>query len=156
MKPIVIEDQTGADVETSFGALTDIQHMAGFVTFVDNVEMLTMGPVGVGTRWRETRTPVSRPVSHEMHMTAYDPPHRFAVETTAHGTLHRTTYELEPIDSGGTQVRVTFESIPLTAAAKLASPLGALFVAPTRHTLEKELKEMFAEAERRMLIIEAI
>lgn len=156
MKPIIVEDQTGADLKTTFGTLSDVPHIAGFVTYIDAIEMLTQGSVGVGTRWRETRTPVSRPVTHEMHVTAFDPPHRFAVESSAHGTLHRTTYELEPIDSGGTHVRVTFESIPITTTAKLASPLGALFATPTRHTLEKELQEIFAEAERRMLVIEAI
>jgi hypothetical protein len=155
MKPIIVEDQTGADIDTAFAALTDVEHYPDFISPVERSERLTDGPFAAGTRWRETRTPFATKVTREMRVTACEPPHRFSVEALDHGTLHHIRYELEAVATG-TRVTVRYELQPVSALAKMAGPFAGLMAGAAPAAVARELKAMLAEAERRILTVEAI
>lgn len=63
--------------EQVFEAMTDLgqaRHwMQGFV----RIELLTQGPLGVGTKWREVRKMMGREAGEVFEVTGYDPPRSF-------------------------------------------------------------------------------
>lgn len=93
---------------------------------VQNLEMLSEGPFGNGTRWRETRLMMKKEATEEMWVTGFKPPHSHTVEAQSHGTRYETLFQFEPED-GGVKVPWTFGGTPQTLGAKLAAPIFGLF-----------------------------
>lgn len=82
--------------------------------------MLTPGPVGVGTRFRETRIVFGREATETMEVLAFDPPRGYVLETLSCGVRYRTEMRLAP-RPGGTDVAMTLDLTPLTRLAKIMS-----------------------------------
>ena len=71
------------------------------------MEVITDGPVSVGTRFRETRVAGGGEGQAEMEVTAYEPPHRYATAFTVGGYEAAYNYLLNAEDSG-TRVELEF------------------------------------------------
>ena len=91
------------------------------------VEMLTDGPVGVGTRWRETRMMFKKEATEEMWVTGFDPPNGYTVEAESHGMHYSTLFSFTP-DRDGTKVSWVFSGTALSLGAKIMSPIFSVFM----------------------------
>ena len=112
------------------------------------MEILNPGPVGVGTRFRETRTMFGRKATEEMTVAAHDPPRRFDLSAENHGTRYLARHEITPAP-GGARLRLEFGGTALTFGARLGMAIGFLFKGAVKRQLRADLDHLKAEAERR-------
>lgn len=143
---ISISERIIAPQERVFGLFADLDGFAGRVEGITKLERLTDGPVGVGTRWRETRLMFGKEATEEMEFTVFEPPRRYVVEAESHGTHYRSEYRFEPA-GGATDVHMTFEGRPLTLGAKLLAPLGLLMAGTMKKCFAQDIADLKAAAE---------
>ena len=128
---------------------TDLANAPDVITDIDAVEVLTPGPFGVGTRWRETRTMYGRTASEEMAVTAVDPERSYSAEADSRRTHYVSTFGFAPTADGGTDVTMSFAGEP---SGTLARALTRLTTPLTRRAVEKTLRadldDIAAAAER--------
>jgi uncharacterized protein YndB with AHSA1/START domain len=130
-----------APVERVFAACSDFEHAAERVTQIESVEMLTPGPVGVGTRFKETRIMFGKRATEEMEIAEFDPPTRYLMIAESHGARYETTFRFTP-EQGGTRVTFEFTATPLTFFAKLMSPLGRLMAGTLKKCVTQDLEDV--------------
>lgn len=130
MAQIVVEKMIDAPVERVFARCTDLASLPGVVSGIDSIEVLTDGPVGDGTAFRETRTMLGREATEEMTFSEFDPPNGYVLLAESCGSRYRTRHTYEPAD-GGTRVRMEFGATPVSLAAKLISPVFGLMFKKT-------------------------
>ncbi len=135
-----------APVEAVFEEFTDFEHAAGRIKAIESIEMLTSGPVGVGTKFRETRTMFGQKAVEVMEVTEYSGPNGFTLSANSHGTQYHCTHRFVPAGDG-TKVTMNFAARPQTFFARLMSPLAWLFMGTMRKAMTKDFEEMKAVCE---------
>src|SRR5437016_2004343 len=73
MASFTISKQIDAPLDTVFGLFTNLAEAPRRIKGIKNLEVLTPGPVGVGTRFKETRVMFGRDCTEEMQITAFEP-----------------------------------------------------------------------------------
>lgn len=144
---IVATCHVDAPPERVFVLATDVARWPELITAIGRVELLTPGPLDVGTRFRESRTMYGREASEEMTVAALEPPRRFVLTAESHGTRYRADHTFEA-ERGGTRLTLDFEGVPVTLAARLAMPLGWMLRGSVRRHLEQDLADLKRAAER--------
>lgn len=129
-----------------FKLFADIGNADKYVSGIRKVEMLTDGPVGVGTRFRETRVMFNREATEEMEVTSFDPGKSYRVETKSHGAHYTSTFQFKP-EGEGTNVTVDFKVEPVSMLAKLMTPISRVMTESTRKLLQQDLDDIKTYAE---------
>ncbi|QDU86512.1 Polyketide cyclase / dehydrase and lipid transport [Planctomycetes bacterium Pla163] len=120
MPSLTVSRTIDAPVEKVFDVSTDVHIWADVVPAIQRVEVLTDGPVGLGTRFRETRTMFGRDATETMEFIEFERPNRYVLGAQSHGCRYRSIFTLTP-DGGGTKLEMVFEGTPLTFGAKVMS-----------------------------------
>lgn len=107
-----------APVERTFRHATDLRRVPEFIPAIRSLEVLTEGPIGVGTRFRETRVVFGREHTEEMEVTEFDAPRSYAVGCESCGCLYSSRFDFRAKD-GGTEIEMTFEATPRTLFARV-------------------------------------
>ena len=123
--------------------ISDIAGCADHISGIVEVELLTSEPVGVGTRWKETRLLLGRRTSEEMSMTTFEPPLRYVVEAEACGARFVSELRCEPDGEGATMLSMTMKTTPITFLARLMKPIAKLTMATSRKMIEQDLEDIF-------------
>jgi carbon monoxide dehydrogenase subunit G len=126
MASIVVSTHVSAPLEKVFEVYTELEKAEERIPGITKLELLSEGPFGNGTRWRETRVMMKKEATEEMWVTGFDPPRSYTVEAQSHGMLYQTLFTFEP-EGDGTKVTWTFGSTPQTLGAKLTAPIFGLF-----------------------------
>ncbi len=114
---------------------------------IKRLEILTDGPVGEGTRWRETRVMFKKEATEEMWITSWDPPAGYTVSAASCGMEYSSAFRLRP-DGSATVVEFEMDAIPKTLGAKLFSPLAKLMFGPMmRRCIQKDFGDLKRLAE---------
>lgn len=132
--------------EDVFALFADIPSNAEHISAVERIEMLTDGPVGVGTRFRETRIMFKREATEEMEITAFDPPRGMTLSAESCGARYTSNFRFEPTDAG-TRVTIEFTAEPQTFMAKMMSPMMKMMAGKLRACFETDMAELKAVAE---------
>ena len=133
--------------EVVFDLFTDLEKMADHIDGIARLEKLTEGPVGVGTRFRETRVFFKKEATEEMEFTRFEPGRSYTVECESCGAHYKSTYRFTP-DGEATNIEVEFMSRPLTLFAKIMAPIGNLMMGSMmKKCLRKDLDNLKAIAE---------
>lgn len=119
---VSVECVTAATPEIAYATNIDIAHWPDFVRGIDRIELLTDGPIREGTRFRETSTMYGRAAVEEMTVAELQPPRRQVFTAENHGARYVATTEFVP-EAAGTRIKLTFEGIAVSFAAKLLTPL---------------------------------
>jgi carbon monoxide dehydrogenase subunit G len=82
--------------EAVFDMIADIENSAAHIEGIEKVEMLTEGPVGVGTKWRETRLMMKKQAVEEMEITSFERPTHYTVYCDSSGYDIDWTMRVEP------------------------------------------------------------
>lgn len=135
-----------ASTEKVFDILSDLSKGAERMSQIEIIEVLTEGPVQVGTRWKETRMMMGHATTEELTVTQYDPPNRFGVGGESCGTRFDSLFECQSKDNG-TEVTFTLDTKSITLFAKLMAPLGWLMMGSMRKCLEQDLADLKKAAE---------
>jgi carbon monoxide dehydrogenase subunit G len=138
-----------ATPEKVWAVISDIPGSAATLTGIESVQMLSDGPYGEGTRWKETRTMMGRSETVEMWVAQADPPRSTTVKAQQGGADYTTHFNLAE-RSGGTDLALTFGAkvVKPTLLSKVAMALfGKIGMSMTRKALAKDLAEIAAKAE---------
>lgn len=138
-----------ATPEKVWAVISDIPGSAATLSGVESVQMLSDGPYGEGTRWKETRTMMGRSETVEMWVAQADPPRTTTVKAHQGGADYTTKFSLAGRD-GGTELTLTFgaDVARPTLLSKISMALfGKLGMSMTRKALAKDLAEIAAKAE---------
>ena len=138
-----------ASPEKVWSVISDIPGSAATLSGIDSVQMLSEGPYGEGTRWKETRTMMGRAETVEMWVAQADPPRSTTVKAFQGGADYTSRFSLAERD-GGTDLTLTFgaEVVKPTALSKITMALfGKIGMSFTRKALAKDLAEIAARAE---------
>jgi len=142
MKSITVTRTFPAPIDDVFGLVSDIPRASQSIKAITKTEMLTDGPVGVGTKWKETRKVMGREATETMWITEFEPNDRYVVEAESCGVHYRSVLAFKPTAAGGTDVSMTFGGTPLSLFAKLMTPLGFLFAGMMRKCLEDDMNDL--------------
>ena len=104
------------------------------------------GPVGMGTRFRETRIMFGREAQEEMEITAFDPPRSYEVGAESHGCRYHTVFTFSPVDSG-TEIEMRFQATPLTMTAKMMAAAFKPMMNSIVKVIDADLEDLKAAAE---------
>lgn len=124
--------------EQVFAVAADFPNAAQTVRAIQSVEMLTPGPVGPGTRFKETRVIFGRAASEVMTVREFVPPERYTLLAESHGCRYDSglTFNVVPT---GTEVVMTFVATPLTLPAKI---MGFIFRGMTKQIVKECAKDL--------------
>lgn len=146
MSSLTISKHIAAPVDRVFAVFTDVANMAEHIDGIERVEMLSDGPVGVGTRFRETRIMFKREATEELEFTAFKPNASYEVGCESCGCSYNTTFTFTPAGDG-TDVTLDLQCRPLTFMAKLMSPIGILFAGTMKKCMDGDMSCLKAVAE---------
>ncbi len=143
---LVLTEMIEKPEDTVFAGLSNFSRAADMVSGITKIEMLTDGPVGVGTRFRETRIMFGKEATEEMEVTAFEAPRRYVLGCESHGSRYASEFLLTP-KGQGTEVQMSFEATPLTFFAKIMSVLMRPMIKTMAKHCTQDLKDMKAYLE---------
>ena len=146
MPAVSVSTPIAAPVAEVFALFTDLKNAPGRVKAIKRIELLTNGPVGVGTRFRETRVMFKRDTTEEMEITEFEPNRRYTVSADSCGAHFTSTFHFRPEDDG-TVVTLEINSKPVSLLAKLLSPLAGLMKGMMLKCVQQDLNDLKAVAE---------
>lgn len=135
-----------APVKQVFDAYSDFANAAEVVEGIVRIEMLTEGPVGVGTRFRETRVMFGRESTEEMEITEFKPGELVTVSAESCGAAFNSRFRFTP-QGQTTRVDMDMETRPLTLFAKLMWPLGWLMMGSMKKMMQADMEQVKAACE---------
>jgi hypothetical protein len=145
-----VQRRINAPVEQVWAAATDIAGACGRLSGVLQIELLTKGPFGVGTRWRETREAGGTAATEELVVAECEPPRRFVTDATSGDAVFRTVTTFAAARPTGTDVEVDFNAPPPNVAGRLVGAiLGGLAARTALATLHRDLDDLAAWCEGR-------
>lgn len=149
MASLSLTKHIAAPIETVFAVATDLEHAAERIRGIEKIELVTLGPVGIGTQWRETRKMMGHQSTETLKIIAFDPPRSYTIACDSCGAHIETTFRFTPV---GNATDVTLE-VSLEARslfAKLMSPIGnMMFGVAMRKCMEDDLDDIKQAAEAR-------
>ena len=147
MASFTVKQHVNAPVERVFDLASDFAGCPKFINGIKKIEMLTPGPVGVGTRFKETRIMFKKEATETMEVVAWDPPRGYALGAESCGATIRSDLRFLSKD-GGTRIEMTTSWTANSFFAKLMSPLGALMAGSMKKMVQKDLDDLAASIER--------
>ena len=133
MTTISISLPIAAPAERVMQVFTELEKAPDRIPGIESVELLSEGPFGEGTRWRETRIMFKKQATEEMWVTDFDPPRSYTVEAESHGMRYSTLIELTPTGEG-TRATWTFSGTATSFGAKVMSPIFGVLMKGTMKT----------------------
>ncbi len=134
MSEVTLKQHIQAPIDEVFARATDFPNAANVIRGIEKLEMLTDGPVGTGTSFRETRVMFGKEATEDMTVQRFEPPRLYTLFAASHGSEYLSTYTLTERD-GGTDLEWHFEATPVSFFAKVMSFLLAKMM---RKTILKE------------------
>lgn len=148
MSTLTLKRHIGATPERVFALTTDVEGFPAVVPGIKKTELLTSGPVGRGTRFRETREMLGKEATETMEFVEFSPPTGYAIGCTSCGVEYRTRSDLRAAPAGGTELVMTLDCRPVTLFAKIVNPvMGLVMKRIMRKLLEADLDAVRSAAE---------
>lgn len=144
MKPLLCTHRSSASPDRMWAMASDFANAVGRIKAITRVEILTAGPVGSGTRFREWR---GRQMV-DMEVAAWSPPRSYSLRGYAMGTEFTSDIRCVP-DGSGTRLEMEVHVRPRALGAKLLSPLIWLTSKLMVRSCAKDLGDIAAAAEGR-------
>lgn len=141
MKPLECSEVIRAPVSTVFHMASDLANAPDWSSQIRRIEMLTDGPTGVGTRFRETRVMFGKEATEEMEITGFQRDREYTLECDSCG-CHYTTVLSFREEAGGTRVTMKFGAVAQTLFARV---MGFLMAPMMKRMLARCLKQDLAD-----------
>ena len=143
MKSIKSQKTIAASVEDVFAFVADLKNSAKHIPSISALRILTRGKVGVGTKFRQTRSILGTKQTQDMEIVEFDPPEGYAARAETLGCELIAKIELRP---AGEKTRVVAEVrvTPSGLAARLAS---GMVLKGAKLAMKEDLEAMKAALE---------
>jgi uncharacterized protein YndB with AHSA1/START domain len=141
MATVAVSNEIAAPIDRVFRTFTDIEHGPDHVSGIKKLEMMTPGPVRVGTRWLETREVMGRLDTAEMEITAFERDRMYTITHHKAGVRMDTTFWFE---SSGDRTKVTVEFNLDSAGLPpgFLAPLGWAIAGKVESVLNHDLADL--------------
>src|SRR5262245_42984417 len=96
MKTHTMSKHVNATPQRAFEIFADLRRATERIRGIKRVEILTEGPVGKGTRFRETRIMFGRECTETMEFTDYQPGRSYTVGCDSCGVVWAHTFRFLP------------------------------------------------------------
>jgi hypothetical protein len=152
MSTVAVTRLVKAPVVEVWRVFTDLPRRCEWLSTVTEVQLMTTGPFGRGTVWRETRTMADgAQITEEFRVRECVVPEKFVVESPGIGADYRMTYTFVPVvegrHRGGTMVTVVQDGTPTAPAGRfLAFVFGGLAARTVEGALRRDLDDLAAAA----------
>ena len=146
MPRFTITQTVQAPVADVFAVFADLENAALRITEIVRIEKLTPGPVGVGTRFKETRVMFKREATETFEVTAFEPGAGYELTAVSCGAEFRTRFTFT-LEGTGTRVDAAVQTRALSLYARLFSPLAFLMKGMMRKCLTRDLDQLRAAVE---------
>lgn len=130
-----------APCDKVFAHASDFRRAPEMIRGIKRIEMLTEGPVGVGTRFKETRVMFKREQTEIMEVVAFDPPHGYTLGIESCGCRFRSDFRFTP-NGQGTDVELSFEAQPLSWIGKIMGFLMKPMMKMCLKAMQKDLESL--------------
>jgi uncharacterized protein YndB with AHSA1/START domain len=141
MATVAVSNEIAAPIDRVFRTFTDIEHGPDHVSGIKKLEMMTPGPVRVGTRWLETREVMGRLDTAEMEITAFERDRMYTITHHKAGVRMDTTFWFE--SSGDcTKVTVEFNLDSAGLPPGFLAPLGWAIAGKVESVLNHDLADL--------------
>ncbi|MDZ4753384.1 MAG: SRPBCC family protein [Phycisphaerae bacterium] len=148
MPSITITTRINAPAARVFDVLSDFAGAPQHISAIKRIEMLTSGPAGVGTRFKETRVMFGREASEVMEISQFDPQHGYELSFTSGGCTYRSQFQITPIAGNASDVTMSFDAQPQTFFAKVLGLLMRPMRGAMTRCITKDLSELKVAIER--------
>jgi len=139
---VSVTTHVNAPRDQVWNAMCDLEHAAERISAIKKLEVVTDGPVGIGTRFRETRIMFKREATEEMTITEWNPPSSYTVEANSCGAHFKTVISCEPAPQGGTNLTMATFVKPISFMAKLMTPLSKLMAGSFAKACKQDLDDI--------------
>lgn len=133
-----LSQHVDAPPDRCFAVWTDFTNAADIIGAIEKVEVLTPGPVGVGTTFAETRTMFGKASTETLEVTGYEPGRSVTLEAESCGARYICVFTFTA-DGPGTRVQLTVDTQAKTLLAKLMAPLGWLMSGTMKKMMQQDL-----------------
>lgn len=147
MTTVTVTSQIDAPLEKTFAAFTDLERAAQTVAGIRELQLLTPGAFGLGTRWLETREVLGRLDSAEMEVTAFERNKTYTVTHHKAGAKVDTVFAFQPSGTG-TKVSVEFALENQGLPPGLLTPVSWAIAGKVREVLGNDLADMKRTVEK--------
>ena len=148
MPKFTVEREINAPLEKVFECASDFANAAERIDGILKIEMLTEGPVRVGTRFRETRIMFKKEATEVMEITVFERPSRYAFKAESHGCKYLTRFDLVQ-EGAGTNLVMVFSAEPETFFGKVMGIVFSFMVKACIREMEKDLDDLRSVIEGR-------
>jgi uncharacterized protein YndB with AHSA1/START domain len=148
MLDLLIQRDIAAPPERVFAVASDLRGAPGRIRAITKMEVLTDGPIRIGTRFRETRKMFRREATEEMEVVAMDPPRALAFGCESNGFRYRMEMRFAP-KGAGTEMQMRFQAEALTFLGRVVGALMKPFAKKMMSGCSKDLDDIAAHAEAR-------
>ncbi|HEY1979594.1 MAG TPA: hypothetical protein VGH13_05875 [Xanthobacteraceae bacterium] len=133
----------------AFAIVSNVVDWPDIIRSVSNIEVLTPGPIRVGTRMREDRVMFGAMSTHELEIATLERPRRLHL-LVSHPNLHfELDHLIDGVYGGSCRMMLILRSRPASVPEQTLQPLMAPFMSVTlRDELEQDLSDL-ATAVRR-------
>ena len=135
-----------ASPEAVFDVASNVELWAELDNPIIKVELLTPPPVGLGTRFRETRLMFKKEATEEMEFLEWERPTHYKLGAESHGSRYVTTFTLTS-EGDSTRLTMHFDATPLTFMAKVMSVMMKPMMKMMINMCGKDLEAIKAHVE---------
>jgi Polyketide cyclase / dehydrase and lipid transport len=131
--------------QTVFRTVADIMEWPRIIEAVRSVEMLTSGPIRVGTRLKLTRVLFGHELTSEVEVAVIDPPRRLRLLSEGGEIPYEQDHQIDAVYMAGTRLMLIFQTMSDSTAGRTAVE----FITPVvwtglREELERDLDDLVA------------
>ena len=148
MSNLRITKTVNAPVEQVFARFSVFAGAPNDVAGIDRVEMLTDGPIGKGTRFKETRAMFGKEATEEMLVAEFEPNRKYTITAESCGAHYQTIFLFHQ-QGDKTEVDMQLSSRPITFMAKILSPIMGLMMGGTmKKMMQGDIDQVAAACEK--------
>lgn len=154
VSPLLVTEEIAAPPEAVFALATDLVSASDRICGIESIDLLSEGPFGVGTRWRETRLMRGKRATETMWITAFEPGRSYTAEAESCGCHYTSVLTCEPTGEGEaarTVVSYRFSGQPQTFVARvmlvLMTPVSGMMTRMIHQCLADDLADLRRVAE---------
>lgn len=130
-----------ASPDVCFAVFSDLDNLEERITALTKLEVLTVGPMALGTKWRETRKMFGQESSEVMTISEFDSPNYYAAAAASHGAEYYSRYEFIP-EADGTRVIMTFRSKAVSLMAKFMTLFSGALMKSLTKAISADMTEL--------------
>lgn len=152
MADLSVSELIAAPTPRVYALATDLARAAEHIDGIDKIELLSEGPFGPGTKWRETRTMMGKSATEVLEITAAAAPESpadagsYTAECESCGAHYWSTFTFTP-EGEGTRVTMSWRWKTVSLMARLMSPLSVLMMGSVKKMIAQDLADLKRVAE---------